>query len=61
MKMSAEHVMGKSVGWKTSGAFLLTLTTISGEASVTSCSFLSDMLMVQLPVGSDQNRIYATL
>ncbi|MFB7561095.1 hypothetical protein ACFWCI_00685 [Bacillus altitudinis] len=59
MKMSAEHVMGKSVGWKTSGAFLL--TTISGEASVTSCSFLSDMLMVQLPVGSDQNRIYATL
>ncbi|MGW5991855.1 hypothetical protein [Bacillus altitudinis] len=57
--MSAEHVMGKSVGWKTSGAFLL--TTISGEASVTSCSFLSDMLMVQLPVGSDQNRIYATL
>lgn len=51
MKMSAEHVMGKSVGWKTSGAFLL--TTISGEASVTSCSFLSDMLTVQLPVGND--------
>ncbi|MGS0905942.1 hypothetical protein ACVA6F_17180 [Bacillus altitudinis] len=59
MKMSTEHVMGKSVGWKTSGAFLL--STISGEASVTSCSFLSDMLMVQLPVGNDQNRIYATL
>ncbi|KML16425.1 hypothetical protein VK97_07570 [Bacillus sp. LK10] len=59
MKMSAEHVMGKSVGWKTSGAFLL--STISVEASVTSCSFLSDMLTVQLPVGNDQNRIYATL
>lgn len=51
MKMSAEHVMGKSVGWKTSGAFLL--TTISVEASVTSCSFLSDMLTIQLPEGND--------
>ncbi|WP_235674310.1 hypothetical protein [Bacillus altitudinis] len=50
---------GKSVGWKTSGAFLL--STVSGQASVTSCSFSSDMLMVQLPVGNDQNRIYATL
>ncbi|QEO63262.1 hypothetical protein EVS87_013885 [Bacillus altitudinis] len=59
MKMSAEHVMGKSVGWKTSGAFLL--TTISVEASVTSCSFLSDMLTVQLPGGNDQNRMYAAL
>lgn len=58
-EMDAEHVMGRSVGWKTSGAFLL--STISGEASVTSCSFLSDMLTIQLPGVNDQNRIYATL
>ncbi|MHA7912786.1 hypothetical protein [Bacillus altitudinis] len=59
MKMRAEHVMGKSVGWKTSGAFLL--STVSGQASVTPRSFLSDMLTVQLPGGNDQNRMYATL
>lgn len=44
MKMSAEHVMEKSVGWKTSGAFLLSI--IAGEASVTFCSFLSDILTI---------------
>ncbi|MCL4100215.1 hypothetical protein BV454_03561 [Bacillus altitudinis] len=49
----------KSVGWKTSGAFLL--STVSGQASVTPRSFLSDMLMIQLPGENDQNRIYATL
>ncbi|WP_412779437.1 hypothetical protein [Bacillus altitudinis] len=57
--MSAEHVMGKSVGWKTSGAFLLSI--ISGEASVTPRSFISDILTIQLPEGNDQNRMYATL
>ncbi|KOA80800.1 hypothetical protein ASG46_13865 [Bacillus sp. Leaf49] len=59
MKMSAEHVMGKSVGWKTSGAFLL--STVSGQASVTPRSFISDILTIQLPEGNDQNRMYATL
>ncbi|GAB1303658.1 hypothetical protein OKN5_01270 [Bacillus altitudinis] len=59
MKMSAEHVMGKKRWMENIWRFFI--STISGEASVTSCSFLSEMLMVQLPVGSDQNRIYATL
>lgn len=51
MKMSAEHVMGKSVGWKTSGAFLL--STVSGQASVTPRSFISDILTIHLPGGND--------
>lgn len=59
MKMSAEHVMGKKRWMENIWRFFI--STISGEASVTSCSFLSHMLTIQLPGGNDQNRIYATL
>ncbi len=51
MKMSAEHVMGKKRWMENIWRFLL--STVSGQASVTPRSFISDILTIHLPGGND--------